>query len=111
MHLPPAESGGQAKHRVRDGRRRGLFKNRLLRRCDPQAQIDQNIGKLVAALEVFGELNDALVSFSSDNDGCPDGGMLGRRSLEGPMIHDGYSHPRRWPGATPTPHPYPNTPD
>jgi arylsulfatase len=40
-------------------------------------RMDQNIGKLVAHLEITGELDNTLILFMSDNGGCAEGGDLG----------------------------------
>ena len=68
-------------------------------------RMDQNIGKLVAALEELGELDDTLMFFLSDNGGCAEGGMLGRGPLEILTTKDGYSqsYGQAWANASNTP--------
>ena len=68
-------------------------------------RMDQNIGKLLETLEDFGELDDTLVFFLSDNGGCAEGGMLGRGPLEILTTKEGYSHSygQAWANASNTP--------
>ncbi len=68
-------------------------------------RMDQNIGKLVDALQELGELDDTLFFFLSDNGGCAEGGMLGRGPLEILMTKNGYSqsYGQAWANASNTP--------
>ena len=42
--------------------------------------IDQNLGRLLATVEAFGELDNTIVVFTSDNGGTAEGGPRGTRS-------------------------------
>jgi arylsulfatase len=42
--------------------------------------IDQNLGRLLATIEAFGELDNTIVVFTSDNGGTAEGGAAGTRS-------------------------------
>lgn len=42
--------------------------------------LDQNLGRLLDMLEEYGELENTLIIFTSDNGGANDGGQLGTRS-------------------------------
>lgn len=68
-------------------------------------RMDQNIGRLVGALEDFGELEDTLVFFLSDNGGCAEGGMLGRGPEAILQTKNGYSqsYGQAWANASNTP--------
>ncbi len=68
-------------------------------------RMDQNVGKVVKALEDLGELDDTLVFFLSDNGGCAEGGMLGRGPLAILTTKDGYSqsYGQAWANASNTP--------
>lgn len=45
-------------------------------------RIDQNIGKLTAALKKMGIAENTLIMFLSDNGACAEGGVLGRGNIE-----------------------------
>lgn len=68
-------------------------------------RMDQNIGKLIDALDELGELDDTLVFFLSDNGGCAEGGMLGRGPIEILTTRNGYSqsYGQAWANASNTP--------
>jgi arylsulfatase A-like enzyme len=68
-------------------------------------RMDQNIGKLVAALKERGELDDTLIFFLSDNGGCAEGGMLGRGPVEILTTKNGYTqaYGQAWANASNTP--------
>jgi arylsulfatase len=42
--------------------------------------VDQNLGRLLAAIDRFGELDNTIIVFLSDNGGAADGGITGSRS-------------------------------
>ncbi|MFC8174326.1 arylsulfatase [Streptomyces sp. NPDC057242] len=52
--------------------------------------IDQNLGRLTAALDALGELDNTIVVFTSDNGGTGEGGAEGTRSYFSRFVH----HPR-----------------
>ena len=68
-------------------------------------RMDQNVGKLVAALKAQDELDDTLIFFLSDNGGCAEGGMLGRGPLEILTTKNGYTqaYGQAWANASNTP--------
>lgn len=45
-------------------------------------RVDQNIGKMMAALEKMGIADNTLIMFLSDNGACAEGGILGSGSIE-----------------------------
>ena len=68
-------------------------------------RMDQNIGRLVAALQEQGEFDDTLLFFLSDNGGCAEGGMLGRGPRAILTTKNGYSqsYGQAWANASNTP--------
>ncbi|POM22793.1 Arylsulfatase [Actinomadura rubteroloni] len=49
--------------------------------------IDQNLGRLLAAIEEYGELDNTIVVFTSDNGGTAEGGPAGTRSYFSQFVH------------------------
>lgn len=68
-------------------------------------RMDQNIGRLVEALDQAGELDSTLILYFQDNGGCAEGGMLGRGSKEEIIAGKGYmvSYGRAWANVSNTP--------
>ncbi|MCK8677653.1 arylsulfatase [Streptomyces lichenis] len=54
------------------------------------ANIDENLGRLLAVIEAYGELDNTIVVFTSDNGGSGEGGAEGTRSYFSRFAH----HPR-----------------
>ncbi len=67
--------------------------------------MDQNIGRLVAALKTLGKLDNTLILFLSDNGGCAEGGELGGGKAEDLESDRGWvlSYGRAWANASNTP--------
>lgn len=69
-------------------------------------RVDQNVGKLVAALKAQGIFNETLILFLSDNGACHEGGILGRgefRNVERRNRQDANSYGEAWANAGSTP--------
>ena len=49
--------------------------------------VDQSLGRILAAIEAFGELDDTIVVFTSDNGGTAEGGAEGTRSYFSRFVH------------------------
>jgi arylsulfatase A-like enzyme len=73
------------------------------------AQLDDNIGALMKAVEDMGEANNTIIVFTTDNGAevftWPDGGMTPYRASKGTIFEGGFRVPAiiRWPGHV-TPH-------
>jgi arylsulfatase A-like enzyme len=73
------------------------------------AQLDDNIGTLMKAVEDMGEANNTIIVFTTDNGAevftWPDGGMTPYRASKGTIFEGGFRVPAiiRWPGHV-TPH-------
>ena len=78
------------------------------------AQIDDDVGRLLAALDRLGLAKDTLVIFTADNGFAPPGGLAalqkishdpgaGRRGYKADLFEGGHRVPfiARWPGVTP----------
>ncbi len=52
-------------------------------------RVDQNIGRLIEKLEHSGQLDNTLIIFLSDNGGCAETMVLGRRTMEIQTTRDG----------------------
>ncbi|GII62111.1 arylsulfatase [Sphaerisporangium krabiense] len=50
--------------------------------------VDQNLGRLLAVIEQYGELDDTIVVFTSDNGGSGEGGVRGTRSYFKQFVHN-----------------------
>jgi arylsulfatase A-like enzyme len=69
-------------------------------------RIDQNIGKLTAALKKMGVAENTLIMFLSDNGACAEGGVLGRgniASVEERNLSHNISTGEAWANASSTP--------
>ncbi|QDU61426.1 Arylsulfatase [Planctomycetes bacterium Pan216] len=69
-------------------------------------RMDQNIGRLVGALEQLGELDNTLLLFLVDNGGCAEGGELGgapRGDLNNREKYGVISYGQAWANASNTP--------
>ncbi|WP_019634093.1 arylsulfatase [Actinomadura atramentaria] len=49
--------------------------------------IDRNLGRLLAAIDAYGELDNTIVVFTSDNGGTAEGGAAGTRSYFSQFVH------------------------
>ncbi|WP_018653394.1 arylsulfatase [Actinomadura flavalba] len=49
--------------------------------------VDQNLGRLLAAIDAYGELDNTIVVFTSDNGGTAEGGPAGTRSYFSQFVH------------------------
>lgn len=69
-------------------------------------RMDQNIGRVVAALEAMGELDNTLILFFNDNGGCAEGGRLGGGPAEELETERGYflTVGQMWANASNTPY-------
>ena len=68
-------------------------------------RMDQNIGRLVKALEAAGKLDNTLILFLADNGSCAEGGNWGHGPAEQLGTKEGYllSYGRGWANASNTP--------
>jgi arylsulfatase len=68
-------------------------------------RMDENVGKIVAALKTQKQLDNTLILFLSDNGGCAEGGMLGGGTAASLGGHNGYllSYGKAWAGVSNTP--------
>jgi len=68
-------------------------------------RMDQNIGRIIAALEASGELENTLIFFLTDNGACAEGGLLGGGKKELLGGREGYflTYGQSWANASATP--------
>ena len=68
-------------------------------------RLDQNVGRLVAALKASGKWDNTVILFLSDNGGCAEGGNWGAGPAEELETKEGYwlSYGRGWANASNTP--------
>jgi len=68
-------------------------------------RMDQNIGRIIEALEASGELENTLIFFLTDNGACAEGGLLGGGKKELLGGQDGYflTYGQSWANASATP--------
>lgn len=68
-------------------------------------RMDQNIGRIIEALEMSGELENTLIFFLSDNGACAEGGLLGGGKKEILGGREGYflTYGQSWANASATP--------
>ena len=66
-------------------------------------RLDQNIGKLEAALASLGIADDTMIIFLSDNGACEEGGVMGRGPISPPEkrnLSDDISAGEAWANAS-----------
>ncbi|WP_436496327.1 arylsulfatase [Actinokineospora sp. HUAS TT18] len=69
------------------GRQRELFARYMEVYAATLDNVDQNLGRLVDALERHGELDDTIIVFTSDNGATAEGGAEGTRSYFSQFVH------------------------